>query len=215
MPTLGKTSFELERIFRLLNNRFYGGELEKPIIAVQTTGKKSAYGWCTTRRIWTDSKNEQAAYYEITMTAEYLTRPNEQIVSTLLHEMAHLYSLQNGMKDTSRGCTYHNKTFKLVAESHGLTIEHDDKIGWSVSTLNGEALEYMSELKVNRQAFRIARQAAAPKGTGKVKQSMRKYICPLCGMTVRATKAVHVVCGDCMMTMETEDGESGAELMAV
>lgn len=31
--------------------------------------------------------------------------------------------------------------------------------------------------------------------------STRKLICPCCGQSVRATKAVNILCGDCMVKM--------------
>ncbi len=35
--------------------------------------------------------------------------------------------------------------------------------------------------------------------------STRKYICPHCGMSVRATKEVRIMCVDCMEVMEKAD----------
>jgi len=34
--------------------------------------------------------------------------------------------------------------------------------------------------------------------------SVRKYVCPDCEVSVRATKAVNVVCGDCNKQMQEE-----------
>ena len=212
MPTLGKTIFELGRIFRLLNESFYDGNLEVPVIAVQTQGKGSAYGWCTTRRIWKDSKKDESAYYEITLTAEHLTRSECDIVETLLHEMVHLHNMQNGIKDCSRGNKYHNEKYKAVAELHGLNVEHHDKYGWTITSLNDTAINLVPSFKINCSAFRIARQAATSKGTGKSKQSMRKYTCLSCGMIIRATKEVNVICGDCLVPMTPEGGVQDSEL---
>ena len=44
----------------------------------------------------------------------------------MLHEMAHLYNLENGIKDTSRAGTYHNAKFKATAEEHGLICERSE-----------------------------------------------------------------------------------------
>ena len=38
----------------------------------------------------------------------------------------------------------------------------------------------------------------------KTKQSSRKYVCPVCGCIIRATKEVHVICGDCNVEFEEE-----------
>lgn len=54
------------------------------------------------------------------MCAEYMRRSFEEICGTLLHEMAHLYNLINGIKDCNK--LYHNKKFKEAAEAHGLTV---------------------------------------------------------------------------------------------
>lgn len=32
--------------------------------------------------------------------------------------------------------------------------------------------------------------------------STRKLVCPCCGLSVRATKTVNILCGDCMQKME-------------
>lgn len=37
------------------------------------------------------------------------------------------------------------------------------------------------------------------------RSSTRKYKCPCCGNSVRATKTVNVICGDCMKQMEVVD----------
>lgn len=39
-------------------------------------------------------------------------------------------------------------------------------------------------------------------GTGKKKSNVRKYQCPNCGNSVRATKEVHIGCLDCDTVME-------------
>lgn len=41
-------------------------------------------------------------------------------------------------------------------------------------------------------------------GAAKTKQSSRKYVCPMCGCIIRATKEVHVICGDCNVEFEEE-----------
>ena len=102
-------------------------------------------------------------FYEINICAEHLARPFEQVAETLLHEMVHLYNLQIGVQDTSRGGTYHNKKYK-------------------------EARKSLPKIP----------------GAAKTKQSSRKYVCPVCGCIIRATKEVHVICGDCNVEFEEE-----------
>lgn len=37
-----------------------------------------------------------------------------------------------------------------------------------------------------------------------VQDTSRKYVCPVCGCIIRATKEVHVICGDCSVEFEEE-----------
>ena len=123
----------------------------------------AACGWCTAWKAWSNKQPEQKktvdlaamskedlenlkkdeGFYEINICAEHLARPFEQVAETLLHEMVHLYNLQIGVQDTSRGGTYHNKKYKEAAEQHGLTVGKDAKYGWTVTTLNDEAKAFV------------------------------------------------------------------------
>lgn len=213
MAKIEKTIVEIQRLFDSFNSRFYDNKLIQPIITVQTNGKKHrAMGWCSTRKIWKDNiKNEE--YFEITICAEYLNRSIEDICSTLLHEMVHLYHFQNGIKDVSRSGMYHNKKFKETAEKKGLIVEYDNSIGWSISTLNNNTKNFLNSLDIDKKAFALTRYRNINGEKPTRKHSTRKYICPICGMSVRATKEVNIMCGDCDMTMETLDQEFFGEML--
>ena len=120
---------ELETLFSKFNKAFFEGKLEKPVITVSPDHTRVAYGWCTGWKAWQDGTKE-GGYYEINLCAEYLNRPLEETCGTLLHEMVHLLNLQDGVQDTSRSGTYHNKKFKETAEAHGLIVEKGEKYGW-------------------------------------------------------------------------------------
>ena len=109
----------------------------------------------------------------------------------------HYNALQNDIQDTSRSGIYHNKKFKKIAEEHGLNVEEADKIGWSVTSLKPETIEWLNqncnfaEITIYKKRPLVADKVAKPK------QSSRKYICPCCGATVRATKKLSIICGEC------------------
>ncbi len=192
---------KLESYFSKINDKFYNGELQKAVITVSPDNTKGAYGWCTSWKAWKDSDNQDEGYYEINICAEYLSRPFEDVIGTLMHEMVHLYNLQNGVKDTSRGGTYHNKKFKEAAEAHGLLPEKDEKYGWIGRKLNDEAKAFVESLHETK--FDLFRETPTKiKGTSK--QSSRKYVCPCCGLIIRATKEVKVMCMECDMPLELE-----------
>lgn len=200
---------ELHKAFYLLNKNKFNKELPEPAIVIQHQGKhKNTYGWCSVNPIWND-KEKKESRYEITICAEYLNRPLYELMSTLLHEMVHLHNILNGVKDVSRGNTYHNKKFKETAEAKGLIITFNEKIGWSISELNEETKELIDTFDLKQEAFTMARMGFQEEGKQKKKSSMRKYICPECGSIIRATKEVNVICGDCDVpfVLEEEDDE--------
>ena len=108
----------LNKVFDLLNYRFFEGVLSRPTITIQSTPK--AYGHFTlSEDTWV---SKLGGTHEINIGAGTLSRPVESICATMLHEMVHYY--KNGIQDTSRGGTYHNKRFKLEAEARGLNVQH-------------------------------------------------------------------------------------------
>lgn len=202
---------KLEDLFEQFNNKFYDGQVQVPVITVSPDMTKGAYGWCTSWKAWkkadisenvVDKQEESVGYYEINLCAEHLARPFTEVCATLIHEMVHLWNLQNEVQDTSRGGTYHNKKFKQVAEEHGLIIEQHPKYGWTITTLNNEAKAFIDGM--NEKGFDIYR-SKLPKFKAASSSSSRKYVCPSCCLIIRATKEVHVICAECDCEFEEEN----------
>ena len=195
---------ELESLFSTFNKAFFEGKLEQPVITVSPDNTRGAYGWCTGWKAWQDGAKE-GGYYEINLCAEYLNRPFEETCCTLIHEMVHLWNLQEGVQDTSRSGTYHNKYFKIAAEAHGaLTVEKGSKYGWHITKLSPEGEAFVKSLGKN--GFSLVRpKVPSLKGSSKSGSSSRKYVCPCCGTIIRATKEVHVICGECEVPFEEQE----------
>lgn len=191
---------ELEDLFETFNEKYFDSKLSRPVITVSPQGKESAFGWCTSWKAWKEREGSEG-YYEINVCAEYLSRPFDEVAATMLHEMVHLFNIENGIKDTSRSNTYHNKEFKSAAESHGLQVEKDEKYGWTRTTLSAEALEETNNFMnfIGKDSFDIYREAepTEEKKKGGKKGNSIKYICPCCGAIIRATKQVRVICMEC------------------
>lgn len=198
---------QLEGLFKEFNDHFYNGELPTPVITVSPDTTKGAYGWCTAWKAWSDKEGAKLdeGYYEINLCAEHLSRPFEQVVETLLHEMVHLYNLEQKVQDTSRNGTYHNKKYRDAALTHGLNVNQDSKYGWCRTSLNDEAREFIKTFEEKK--FELYRKPVPKFGKAAKKNSSRKYFCPCCGIIVRATKEVRIACADCDVLMEEENGE--------
>lgn len=152
---------ELYRVFNLFNARYFEAKLELPVLIVQSARKRNTLGTCSVNKIWLRKATEDVPEkYEISISAEHLNRPIEDICATLLHEMIHLHNGLNDIKDTSNNYVYHNKKFKEQAEKRGLVIEHAKTIGWSVTTLQPTTRDFIKSMNINEKVFEYYRKGA-------------------------------------------------------
>ncbi len=207
---------QLEKLFRMLNNDWFNGELETPIISLQPSTR--AFGHYTLFDAW-DVKEEGRK--EINISTAYLDRPIEEVVATLLHEMVHMYNdtVLHVPDCSGSSHAYHNAKFRDAAVDHGLTCERTEKYGWCKTGPSEELLDWIlendvPEIRLNRSepgGIRIAGGASAANGgAGSTSAAVKKghslkHRCPKCGLIARTTKAARLVCGDCMIHMVVED----------
>lgn len=201
---------ELEKAFRLINADWFNNELSTPIITVIPTPR--AYAHYVPFDIW---NTKSGAKREINIASGTLDRPIENIIASLMHEATHMYNdTVLNIADTSRGGTYHNKNFARQAERRGLIVTRTEKYGYSHTEPSDELIEWVLEhdelreiemCRANPTFTSIGVGTHTSNGgapTGKTANGHhRKYICPCCGNSVRATKQVNIICGDCMERM--------------
>ena len=208
MTSYNRVAGYLNKIFDLLNEEFFESALSRPTITIQSTPR--AYGHFSLREDTWISK--LGGTHEINIGAGTLARPIEEVAATLLHEMVHYWNYEQGIQDCSRGNTYHNRRFKEAAEARGLMVEHSDKYGWSHTSPADALLEFviendLTDILINRNEFHgfqisgTGTHSGTATPTTPKKSSSRKYICPCCGMSVRATKVVNIGCLDCGVRM--------------
>jgi len=203
----------LEYGFEVLNKNYFDNTLPPIVITIMSAPRSN--GHFTVNREWRVAEDR---FNEINISAEHLDRPIENIMATLCHEMVHYYCNINGINDVSSNGRYHNGKFKAEAESRGLIISQAKYIGWSVTQPSPEFIEVINShgiekpMDINRDGIQIdiAGLLGGLAGlTGvdgvngltvakKPKCSTRKYVCPCCGNSLRATKDINIICGDCM-----------------
>ena len=210
---------ELRRIYDNLNKQYYNNELPEVVITIQSSPKGRAYGWFAKDR-WGVENDENNMFDEINISAEYLSRPLENICGTLQHEMVHLYCSKNDIKDTSNNHVYHNKRFKAEAEQRGLSIEKAKTIGYSVTTPTEEFVEYIKSLNVDENNFKFFRKLPMMSfgssnggdgennnegdGEAEPQKKSTKYTCPCCGASVRGEVGLKIECKRCNELMESK-----------
>lgn len=212
MNVIGMALEELYRIFDILNNDKFNGELSEPVITIQKT-RGNTLGHFTLSRTWRDKNNkesEEASYYEINIDPRWFnSRTSADVAETLLHEMCHYYNKMNGIKDCSGNV--HNKKFKKSAENVGLVVEKGKSVGYGYTSMSEALKAYMGEVvKPNDKAFEYFRTAPIKvTGVGGTrKKNLFKYTCSCCGQEAKGKKDITIKCGRCDVVMDMEDIET-------
>jgi len=206
----------------VFNKHLFDSALSTAVITLSQRGTRAASGWFSIDRVWEDGRKE--TYHEINICPEELNQPIEHICAILLHEMVHLYCALNGIKDCSRGSQYHNKEFKIYAERHGLSVQKHSAYGYAITALTPKTLDYIRSLDLKafdlfrkeRMSMRFGDDGSEdsadddesgdePEKTHPRTSSTRKYICPGCDTSIRATKDVRVRCEDCDLLFEADE----------
>lgn len=204
---------EFHRVFDAVNEKFFKGDLPSPIITIQSNGRMvNALGWCTSWRAWQTAKAEAEAEgdeeggtldgrFEINLSAEYMNRPTNDLMETLVHEVAHYANAHQGTKDCS-GSQYHNKHFKAMAEYLWLHVEKTPKHGWARTAPTPELLEFFGELKIDDTVFEFARTGTVTKPKAATK--MKLWECR-CGTKIRAAVEIDATCNKCNRPFEKQE----------
>jgi hypothetical protein len=205
LTNIQRTTQFLNKVFKAINETYFDNRLETPVITIQSS--IGAYGYITVNKVW---NTDGVARYELNIGAETLNRPIENVVATMIHECSHLYALLNNIKDTSNNGIYHNKKFKEIAENIGrLRIDKHDKYGWTITSPTEDTLNFcidnnFEDIKINRQGLWLTipgDNTTRTTTTGRP-TSTRKYQCPCCKNSFRATKDLNVMCMDCNIQYE-------------
>jgi hypothetical protein len=204
MPT------SLNAAYDHFNGELFGGALPPCLITMQR--HKGAYGYFSGER-FASLDNPQEVTDEIALNpAHFASRTPTKILSTLVHEMVHLWQHHFGSPSRTG---YHNKEWAEKMREIGLIPSDTGQPGGKDT---GEKVSHYID-----QAGRFAKVCAAYLATGaailyhdragegdarkKKAASKTKYTCPVCDLNAWAKPDAHLVCGDCGEAMEAESGE--------
>ncbi len=213
-PT-AKTYAVLNRAFDFFNDRLFGGELPPCLVTLQR--KNKAYGYFAGGRF--GSKDGAEITDEIALNpSHFKSRTDKQSLSTLAHEMAHLWQHHFG-KPSRNG--YHNKEW--AAKMHAIGL-HPSDTGRPGGKETGQSCShYIIEAGPYARAFaELAAQpdfsalyvelwddADARKKRKAKSASKTRYTCPNCELHAWAKPGARLVCGECDEPMAAEDGDDG------
>jgi predicted SprT family Zn-dependent metalloprotease len=192
-PTINQ-SHSYQELFDYYNAQLFRGEL--PPCILNFSRHKNAYGFFAPER-W---QSGVRSTHEISLNPDYLSQPPIETMSTLVHEMVHLWQHVYGKPSRS---TYHNCEWANKMESIGL-IPSDTgqpggkKTGNRVSEYIAEDGDFAIAFNVMPKDYLLPWKSAAYKDRRKSARKQKiKYSCPGCQVNVWGKPNLSILCGTC------------------
>lgn len=186
----------LDRAYDELNESLFGGELPRCLITLQR--KKGSYGYFCHERFSHEKKSkEDKPLDEIALNPQhFLVRDRDVTLSTLAHEMAHLWQHHFGKPSKS---VHHNREWADKMKSIGLQPvgANGKETGRRVShTIDPEG-KFAEAVKPVLTFFNPL-PGDVPTSSMPSTKSGRyaKYICTECGTKAQAKPGLDLRCGD-------------------
>jgi predicted SprT family Zn-dependent metalloprotease len=207
------TYTSLTMAYDFFNMELFSGALPACLITVQR--KQGSYGYFSGER-FQNTVNHAEVTDEIALNpTHFATRTPEEVLSTLAHEMVHLWQHHYGNPPRK---SYHDKQWAMKMREIGLiptnTGERGGKeTGQQMNHLIAEVGNFKracQSLLASQPAILYSDRAPAEDPIRKKKlASKTKYTCPSCGLNAWAKPDAPLVCGECQLPMQSERGEQG------
>lgn len=198
---------ELQEAYDFFNDRLFDTQLPSCLITLQR--EKKSYGYFSRER-W--ENREGVITDEIALNPAFFAgRTIEEVLSTEVHEMTHLWQKHFGKPGRGR---YHNKEWGDKMESLGLMPSATRqpggaRIGDKVShyIIDGGPFALVAA-ELIAGGFTISwldrAEAEQSKTKGKNRSNRIKYTCPDCGMNAWAKPGISLLCGECELALKAE-----------
>jgi hypothetical protein len=187
-----------QKAYDFFNWELFGGSLPQVLVTLQRHAR--ARGYFSPERF--NGRTDAAAVHELALNPDTFTgRSDEDILSTLAHEMAHVWQQTHG-KPPRR--SYHDRQWAAKMQEIGLqpssTGEPGGKeTGQKVSHYIVPGGRYArAYAKLAAGGFQLHWQSApASKEAGAKRASKTKFTCPDCGQNAWAKQDAQLICGEC------------------
>lgn len=194
-----ETYTEFQTAYDFFNQELFGNQLPDCLITYQRKAKTKGY--------FADGRFENIEngkiIDEIAINPEYFRGENispKSILSTLVHEMCHLWQKYYGKPGRSR---YHNQEWAEMMLMVGL---HPTDDGTLTGMMTGDKVSHLiieggkfdktcGQLLDSIKLLWVDRWTSAPGGA--LSKNKTKYVCPVCRLNVWGKPGIHVICGSC------------------
>lgn len=202
MPPQSITNIEyrtFQQAYDFFNAQLFAGALPDVLVTLQR--KANSRGYFHPHNFNSRASSLLAAH-ELALNPDTFTgRTDAQILSTLVHEMAHVWQEEHG-RPHSAG--YHNKEWAHKMKAIGLQPTSTGEPGGSETGQrvthyiieNGLFADAFAQLAAT--GFKLAWQSAPAGKNAKAKAASKtKYACPDCGLNAWAKPGAALICADC------------------
>jgi SprT-like family len=188
------------------NKRLWDGKLPRCIL---NFSRKTKYAGFFAPERW---QREANLTHEISLNPDVLERDSREIMSTLVHEMAHLWQQENG-KPSRNG--YHNAEWAAEMNRIGLkpvscSGDPEKQTGQRMTHEIVEDGPFATAFEYLPREYLLPWLSGAGQGGEKKPKSKNqdkaKFVCPQCGIMVWGKSGLDVLCGAC--TLEALQGEN-------
>ena len=207
-PTLEQMT-AYQQAFDYFNEQLFDNQLPQVILNFSRSGSHTIAFYAPRRWQQGEKVVEQTALDEISLNPKYLGMSMEEIMSSLVHEMMHLWQFAHG--NPSRR-SYHNKEWAMKMKEVGL--QPDDgtgkETGQNVSHRIMEEGLFQKTFQTMPEShslpWRVFIEGDGGKATGgeeqpgkpKSKSGKRlKYSCPSCKTNIWGKEGLRIGCMDC------------------
>jgi len=203
-----KAYSDLQTAFNHFNKRLFNDKLPDVMFIMRKHGK--AFGYYH-RGQWTkiaaDKSRAPDNIDEICLNPVFFAdRSTPEILSTLAHEMAHLWQCLFGKPPRA---SYHDKQFANKMKEIGLYPSNTGEPGGKETGQN------MSHYIIEGGAFDLAEKALGLKidfakfdtPPGKKTAAKVKFECPACAQKAWGKPDLNILCGGCGVGMEAEEDD--------
>ena len=185
--------------YDFFNAELFGGTLPHVLVTLQRKG--NTFGYFSAERF--SARKGKAAAHELAMNPDgFSGRTDEEILSTLAHEMAHVWQQTHG--EPPRRC-YHDKEWAAKMKEIGLQPtdtgqpggkETGQKVTHYIIPGGAYAKAY-AKLKAKGLQLKWQSAPEAEKAKATKKASKTKFTCPDCQQNAWAKPDAVLICGVC------------------
>ena len=189
----------LDKLYAKINKNIFNSTLPQASFCV--TNSKKVLAGCQVIR-----DNDE---YNIVVRSSMLKKSEQDIYETVLHQMFHIFNMENGLSDVSRHYRFHNRNFVYAVVTHGCVAVRDYGEGYCRLVIPDKVkkkIQYDNLADEMEQAIKKDNFLSEIKYPTRIEMNNAyKFYCPVCHRPALGRKNMKLYCGYCHVEMERKE----------